>query len=300
MVANVNLASPGLAIFHLNGYYLYPLEDKTASSMKPLDYFATHPVFRLEDFVAAHQAGERLKPSSSLAIVKQHARAGNLLHVRRGVYAVVPRGQTPDSVLVDPYVLATNLAPDAIVAYHGALQFHGKAHSLTRRVPFLTMTKVKPCEFRGTEFVPVRVPPPLRGLPDLGGGVVVKARDGASVRVTTLERTFVDVLDAPRHGGGWEEIWRSLESVEFFDLDAVIEYAFKLASTVTVAKVGFYLEQHREALMVEDQHLDRLGERAPRHPMYLERGKRETGKLLARWNLVVPERVLNRSWADVT
>jgi len=44
-----------------------------------------------------------------------------------------------------------------------------------------------------------------------------------------LERTLVDVLDAPEHGGGWEEIWLSLESVEFFDLDAVIEYALKLA-----------------------------------------------------------------------
>jgi predicted transcriptional regulator of viral defense system len=268
--------------------------------MKPLDYFAAHPVFRLEDFAAVHQAGEKLRPSSSLAIVKQHVRAGNLLRVRRGVYAVVPRGQTPDSLVVDPYVLATNSTPDAVVAYHGALQFHGKAHSLTRRVPFLTATTAKAFDFRGTELVPVPVPPPLRILPDLGGGVVEKTRDGASVRVTTLERTLVDVLDAPRHGGGWEEIWRSLESVEFFDLDAVIEYAFKLASAVTVAKVGFYLEQHREALMVEEQHLERLRERAPRHPMYLERGKREPGKLLSRWNLVVPERVLNRSWAEVT
>jgi predicted transcriptional regulator of viral defense system len=144
------------------------------------------------------------------------------------------------------------------------------------------------------------VPPPLRALSDLGGGVAKKPRDGATVRVTTLERTLVDVLDAPRHGGGWEEIWRSLESVEFFDLDAVIDYTFKLASAVTVAKVGFYLEQHREELMVEDHHLDRLRVRAPRGPMYLERGKREPGKLLSRWNLVVPGRILNRSWAEAT
>ncbi len=268
--------------------------------MKPIDYFASHPVFRLEDFAAAHQAGDRLQPSSSLAIVKKHVQAGNLLRVRRGVYAVVPRGQTPDSLVVDPYVLATHSTPDAVVAYHGALQFHGKAHSLSRRVPFLTATTARAFDFRGTELVPVPVPPPLRALSDLGGGVILKTRDGSSVRVTTLERTLVDVLDVPRHGGGWEEIWRSLESVEFFDLDAVIEYAFKLASAVTVAKVGFYLEQHREELMVEDHHLERLRARAPKRPMYLERGKREPGKLLSGWNLVVPQRVLDRSWAEVT
>ena len=106
--------------------------------------------------------------------------------------------------------------------------------------------------------------------------------------------------DRVRPGAGWEEIWCSLESVEFFDLDAVIEYTFKLESAVTVAKVGFYLEQHLEELMVDDHHLDRLRERAPRRPMYLERGKREPGKLLSRWNLVVPERILNRGWSEVT
>jgi predicted transcriptional regulator of viral defense system len=267
--------------------------------MKPIDYFALHPVFRLEDFAAAHRSGSRLRPDSTLAAVKQHVRAGNLLRVRRGVYVVVPRGRTPGDVAVNPYVLAGQLAPDAVVAYHGALQFYGKAHSLTWRVPFLTATRTKPFEFRGTEFIPVPVPPPLLALPDLGGGVVEKPRGGAVVRVTTLERTLVDVLDAPRHGGGWEEIWRSLESVEFFDLDAVVDYAFKLQSAVTVAKVGFYLEQHSEELMVEDRHLERLREHAPRRPMYLERGKRESGKLLSRWNLVVPERVLQRSWAEV-
>ncbi len=36
--------------------------------------------------------------------------------------------------------LATHSTPDAVVAYHGALQFHGKAHSLSRREPFLTAT----------------------------------------------------------------------------------------------------------------------------------------------------------------
>ena len=72
--------------------------------------------------------------------------------------------------------------------------------------------------------------------------------------MTTLERTLVDVLDMPRHGGGWEEIWHSLESVEFFDVDAVTDYALKLGSAVTVAKVGFFLEQHREELMLEESH----------------------------------------------
>ena len=120
------------------------MEVETASTMKPVDYFATHPVFRFEDFASAHQEGGACKAATSVAALKQHVCSGNLLRIQRGLYAVVPPGQTPDTLSVDPYVLATHLAPDAVVGYHGALQFHGKAHSLSRSVPFLTCTKVKP------------------------------------------------------------------------------------------------------------------------------------------------------------
>ena len=45
-------------------------------------------------------------------------------------------------------------------------------------------------------------------------GVLTTERAGMSLRVTNLERTFVDVLDRPLFSGGWEEVWRSLEAVE--------------------------------------------------------------------------------------
>lgn len=267
--------------------------------MKPTEYFATHPIFRFDHFAAAHGEGRVLRPGASQAVLKQHVRAGNLLHLRRGVYAVVPRGADHEALDVDPYLLAGHLAPDAVITYHAALQLHGRAYSSSRRFTYLTCTRAKAFQYRGAEFVPVPVPPTLRDLSDSGGGIVSVKRAGLSVRVTTLERTLVDLLDAPRHGGGWEEIWRSLESVEFFDVDAVTDYAIKLGSSVTIAKVGFFLEQHRDPLMIEDHHLDRLREHAPRQPMYLERSKREPGRLIKRWNLIVPEHVLNMTWAEV-
>lgn len=138
----------------------------------------------------------------------------------------------------------------------------------------------------------------MRDLPDLGGGVAELRHAGAVVRVTTLERTLADVLDAPHRCGGWEEVWRSLEMVEFFDLDAVIDYTSKLGSRLTAARVGFFLEQHREALMVEDAHLEALRKLAPKAPRYLD-SKRKSGRLVSAWNLIVPERVLTREWVEI-
>ena len=260
-----------------------------------LDYFARAPVFTQQEFVSARR-GRSLHTANSL--LAHHLAAGHLVRVRRGLYATVARGVDPEGAAVDPYLVATKLAADAVVAYHAALQFHGKAYSVSNHFTYLTRRRGRPLRFRGAEFVPAQLPAALREQSDAGGGIAEHRHAGGTARVTTLERTLVDVLDAPEHGGGWEEIWRSLETVEFFDLDAVVAFAIKRGSALTVGRVGFFLEQHRDPLMVEEGYLEALRAHAPGQPRYLDR-RREPGKLVSRWNLVVPGQVLSRAWAEV-
>ena len=121
---------------------------------------------------------------------------------------------------------------------------------------------------------------------------------GLDVAVTGFERTLVDLFDRPDLGGGVEEVWRSLATVEFFDLEAVTEYAALLGNATTVAKVGFFLEAHRERLMVSDAHLARLRRRRPRQPHYFENRDAGKGRLVAGWNLVVPNSVMSQVWEE--
>lgn len=266
--------------------------------VKPTDFFALHPVFRYDEFVAAHAERGGRSRQTSASVLKQHVAAGRLLHLRRGLYASVPRGADSASHWVDPYLVATKLADDSVLAYHAALQFHGRAYSVWRRFHYLTRASQKRFAFGGLEFVPVQVPAALRDRADLGGGVVEHRHAGGIARVATLERTLVDVLDAPHLSGGWEEVWRSLEMVEYFDLDAVLAYTRLRGSALTAARVGFFLEQHSEPLMVEAGHLDALRALAPAQPRYLD-SRREPGRLVKGWNLIVSERVLTRSWGEV-
>lgn len=163
---------------------------------------------------------------------------------------------------------------------------------------YLTSRRSNALTFRSHRFRAVPFPRALHRKRQENFGVTEAERAGITVRVTSLERTFVDVLDRPDLGGGWEEIWHLLESVEFFDLDQVVEYALLLDNATTVAKVGFYLKQHREALMVGDAHVNRLLEHRPRRPHYMVRSARRRGRLVARWALVVPAEILDRSWQD--
>jgi len=264
--------------------------------MRSVDFFETHPVFRHEEFLAAHTSRGR-SPLTSNNLLARHLASGRLLRVRRGLYAVVPRGVDPGQATVDSYLVATHLTEDAVVAYHAALQFHGRSYSVWRRFHYQTHKRAKAFSFRDMEFVPVQMSKAIRASKEAGGTVSEVPHAGGRVRVTTMERTMVDVLDQPDKCGGWEEIWRSLEMVEFFDLDAVIAYALRVNSSLTTARVGFFLDQHRESLMVEDRHLKKLQAHSPRQPRYLD-NTRKPGKLVVRWNLVVPEYVLQRRWEE--
>ena len=262
----------------------------------PLDFFAAHPVFSQQEFLVASTERGRSRNTAN-NILAQHVASGRLTRVRRGLYAASPPGTKTEQAAVDPYVLACHLTDDAVLAYHAALQFHGKSYSVWQRFHYLTAARARTLTFQGQEFVPVQTPASLRRRKDWGGGISEVRHGGDRVKVTTLERTLVDVLDAPDKGGGWEELWRSLEMIEFFDLDAVLAYAVKLQTALTCARVGFFLDQHREALMVEDKHLKKLRAHAPKAPRYID-GARESGRLVSTWNLVVPEYILHRRWEE--
>jgi len=266
------------------------------ATQRALDFFATHPVFTRDELARSRPSGRSERTVDSL--LRQHCARGRIVRVRRGLYATVAPGARPGGFEVDPYLLATKVAEDATVSHHAALQFHGRAYSLWSQVTFFTRQHARTFRFGATDFVPVKPPRAVADLPDLGGGVELVSHAGGKVRVTSCERSLVDVLHAPDLGGGWEEIWRSLEMVEFFDLEAVVSYTLAMKAALTAARVGFFLEQHRDALFVEERHLNELERHRPRQNRYLDRS-REPGRLVARWRLIVPERVLHRRWEEV-
>jgi len=264
------------------------------------EFFDAHPVFTHDEFVAFHAAGEGRSPKTRESLLAHHVDSGRLVRVRRGLYAVVPSAADPKRYRPDPYLVAARMTDDAVLAYHTALEVHGRAYSVFEEFQYLTAKATRPVVFRSSRFRPVRFPKALRETGEEMFGVDLAERAGLDVYVTSLERTLVDILDRPDLGGSLEEIWRSLESVEFYYVDQVVEYALLLGNATTIAKAGFFLEEHRERLMVRDTHLDALRARRPKAPHYWERGRGKEGRLVGQWNLVVPGELLERRWQEVT
>jgi predicted transcriptional regulator of viral defense system len=267
--------------------------------MEVNQFFAKHAVFTHDEFVDFLKSNGSCNIRTQDTLLAYHVKARHVLRIKRGLYAVVPARASAESYSVDPYLVSAKITPDAVLAYHTALEFYGRAYSVFEHFHYLTNTRSRLLSFHQYHFHPVRFPKALRDKKREHYGVRTEDRAGLDVKVTSLERILVDVLDRPDLAGGWEEIWRSLESVEYFDLDRVVEYTLLLDNATTAAKVGFFLEQHQQALMVNEVHLKALQKQKPEKPVYLSRSNRKSGRLLANWNLIVPQQILEQSWQEV-
>jgi predicted transcriptional regulator of viral defense system len=281
----------------------YRMERSSQTSPSTAQFFQTHPVFTAGEFYGfLRDRGASENPQTRRNLLQYFRRRGAISPIRRGIYCSVPPGSDQESYPVDGYLLASKLAEDAVLSYHAALELHGRSYSVQNHFPYLT--KKHPAgrifTFQGMEFRSVSPPAGLVRAGREDFGIIQIDRLGQDVRVTSLERTLVDVIDRPKLSGGWEETWRSLETVPYFDIDQIVQYAILLGKRKTIAIVGLYLEQHAKELMVTETQLAILEKKRPAEPQYVTKPAfTERGKLVSRWNLVVPESIITRSWEEL-
>jgi predicted transcriptional regulator of viral defense system len=259
--------------------------------VKTSDFFSSVPIFRRTEFEAHLAQLGPTNPQNITLLLAYHERGGRLLQVRRGLYAVVAKGTGLISPQPDFYLLASALQEDAVLAYRTALDFHQNTLPTRSICTYLTRHTPRTFTFRGTLYRPVHPPAALSRSDRERMGIVTCERMTMPIRVTQPERTLVDILDRPDLCGHWAEIWQSLSCLIVIDLDMVVRYALALENATTIARIGYFLEQHRTMISANEAILRRLERGKPRSKHYLERSHRVDAHFIKRWNLVVPDSI---------
>jgi predicted transcriptional regulator of viral defense system len=253
-------------------------------------FFSAHPVFRREEYAAA--VGRRSADKVVSAMLTQHLKAGNLRRVARAVFAAVPPHGDPKTWAVDRFLAASRLKPDAVIAYHSALELHGCAYTdapdvqaISRSEPTAFETADFTCRFfkRPAGFVAKR-------------DVAVVDRAGLKVRVTTLERTIADLFDRYDLAGGAEELFNSLALVERVKTESLVAQARGLKAATAAATLGWWLERERSRLGVPDSALAGLRKLKPNYPQYALGAKPGEAKSVASWNILVPRMLVSTAF----
>jgi predicted transcriptional regulator of viral defense system len=259
--------------------------------VKTSDFFSSMPIFRRTEFEAHLAQLGPTNPRNITLLLAYHEREGRLLQVRRGLYAVVPKGTVLPLAQPDLYLLASNLQEDAVLAYRSALDFHQNASPIRSICTYLTQHTPRTFTFRGTLYRPVHPPAALLRNDREKMGIATLEWMTVLIRVTQPERTLVDILNRPDLCGRWVDIWQDLTCLVAIDLDFVVRYALALENATTIARVGYFLEQHRKMVPANEAILRRLEKGKPRSKHYLERSHRVDAHFIKRWNLVVPDSI---------
>lgn len=256
-------------------------------------FFRDQPVFRTSDLVQASPTGNR---ASAHALIGHHRETGRIRPVRQGMwFAPRPGG----AELVDPVLVAGRLTPDSVVCLHTAAELLGSGYSQFSVVTCFTSGRIKPFRAGNTLVRPVPHPRRLLEIERVDVGTESKDLDGQLVRVTTRERTLVDMLDRQDLSGGIEEVWRTAEQLGWLDDRVLLEYLALRGSPVLVARVGYLVEQQPD-LQASDDLLVRLDAMLEGHrgPFQFAPGERGPRRFSTRWRLRIPESVATVDWEE--
>lgn len=249
----------------------------------PGAFIAQHTVFTIDQLREAYRKMRR-DPKVARDLVAYHLAQGNLLSVRRGVYAA-PRG-------VDPFALAACMAPDAVVAYDGALFFH-RRDVFRHSIHYLTAHRPPQLDWNEIVYTPVHAPERLAA----GGLLEGATSSGHPLRVTGFEETLVDCLDRLELGPGVEVLWDVIKSTPFIDVARATRHWDRLGrSPLLASRLGVFLKANGR---VEDRDLVALELGCLKQPGYFDRSdrKKHRQEIISRWNLIAPPEVVER-WLE--
>lgn len=206
---------------------------------------------------------------------------------RRSIYYIVEPGSDYDSAQPDPFQLAANLAPEAIICYASALVALGKSHSIFNTMYLASENRFRKLKYMGIEYQYVM-------LPKKQVGIQLSHRyKGTPVRITTIERTLIDCLRSLRYSGGFEHFYKSYEGVAYLNREKLQNCLKYFSSPLLKARVGFFVDLFKDRWGIPEEFFTNLRRYIPKNPDYFLGREKKGGILVRRWNLIVPKEILS-------
>jgi predicted transcriptional regulator of viral defense system len=265
--------------------------EQQQEGQRTTEFMATNRVFTVDE-LARHLGGGK---SLAKYRIRYHVRQKRLKRLANGVYATVPIGVDPETFEADAFLAANAIRPDAVFAYHSALDLLGQGHSVWWTCTVCTDRR-RPPVVLGRNTIKFLTRPPAvrqraqatspRGNADTLWTTEVH-RGGRTLRVTTPERTLVDGFRRLSLVGGLDELVESTDGFATLRPEVLRDVLHAYDNKRLWAAVGWYLQRRLKSLFLDDSILVEFKANRPRSRVYLVPGQRG-GVVAQDWNLVVP------------
>ena len=123
--------------------------------MKVEQFFCEHPVFRHEECANWKASMRKVNPISINTALRYYVKTSQIKLIRRKLYAVILPNQSPETVIIDPYLIAGKATDDAMLGYHTVLALMGIAYSTLSQFTYITTQKVSHLRIKSNGFNPL-------------------------------------------------------------------------------------------------------------------------------------------------
>lgn len=243
--------------------------------------------FLNDRFFTTREASEFFRNQSTRkSTLKRLSKSGQIVHVRKGLYEVVPLEQIgKKKPVADKFLLARKVISPYCLVYHSALEIQGVANSALYNVVYIA----SPNQFRNFEYEGVKYRWVPRNKLRRNETIIW---DTAQIVVSDRERTILDCLDRIDLAGGLEEVFKSLSSIANVNFNRLFRYAKEEGKMVLFHKLGLFLsfEGIRKSWNINDENLELIKRNLSPRIYYFQTSEGK-GKLVREWNIIVPKKM---------
>lgn len=245
--------------------------------MKEYEYLSKKITFSLGD-VTAITGNE----STSSSLISRWLKKNYVVRIRKDLYTCIDL--TTGDVIANKYQIATAINESSYVAYHTAFELFGMTNQVYNTVYVSSKKKFNTFNFMGITYKFVR------SAFDDG---VIKVKNIEGIRVSNIERTYIDSVNFVSKIGGVEELINVMERISSFDEEKIRKYLEIYDKKVLYQKTGYFLENYYMGERFADDFFEMCKSKSGNSVRYLIQG--HEGKFDNRWNLVIPEEYMFRS-----
>jgi len=190
------------------------------------------------------------------SLLYDYINAAYIERIRRDLYTAI--SLETKQPIANRFMIATNIAEDACVSFHSALEYYGYANQVFYEVYVTTDSRFSNFTYDGITY--------SRISPRIDSGITTT---NTGIRITDLERTVVDSIYAFEKIGGLEELFRCLMLVPSLRTDKLLTYLDDYGLANLYQKTGFILMQFSEQMGLPKSFFDYCKSKIPKSKKYL-------------------------------
>ena len=163
-----------------------------------------------------------------------------ILQLKKGLYIIVPLDigvKGADSFIMHNFIIASKLAEHYYIGYWSALNHYGFSDQIPASTFIATPQAKKGLKIIDASYIFVQV------SESRFFGISEIEIESEKIRISDKNKTIADCLDHPGHGGGIDEIARSIYfSIEEIDIKKIVKYAQKMGNIAIIKRLGYILD----------------------------------------------------------